>query len=454
MSRAGLVISPAILAAATLTVLAGPPPSSAPASAGAIIFARPDRLKGAWYRLPEGTLAKAVVLRAFGRMWTEPAPVKNARANVPLPAVRVPTLFSVTAENDRAELGQIVAYPPARQPPWKGRLHVAGAPQWFVQWADAAGLEASVLAAPKLDDGLPEPGDEKAVLALGPDAAGRSMAEFLRLARRRGMGILVLQADWFGREHRPNKPLSVGPPQMHTGLGHHHSQDWAEPLEFVAHRLPWPGLCNRLAWIAGKDGPLVEEVFLPGARRRVVVSYVPWWQQLGRRDVADETLLGVLAAAAEPMDEAPTFKGGIELLHPRARQVKADERPVLAVAMTLQAKALPAAIEKRACVLDLRGPSPPAEALLAQIKKRQDHFSRECPLLVLGDDPVLGRWDWLKLDREKLVAKTPHVTWLAEDGLPPSKAGQLDLMQAMTRLGIPLWDDKQEKDHESERQDK
>jgi hypothetical protein len=441
----------AFLAAAALAPAAGPATTSAPASPGLVVFARSGGPKGLLYRLPEGASPKAVVLRAFGRTWIEPAAVADGQAEIRLPAVRVPTLFAVTAEGKQEELGQILAYPSAPQPPWKGRVCLAGAPSWLLQWTDAAGLDASTLAPGRLDEPAPaKAADEKALLVLGAVPAGKGMAGFLRLARRPGMGMLVLEADWFGPEDRPAQSVAVGPRQMGNALAAVHSQHWGGPLTFASRRRAWTGTCNRLAWIAGEDGPLVEELFLPGAARRVVLSYLPWWQQLGRRDVADATLLGVFSAVAEPMDKAPTFNCGIELLHPPAAQVKADERPVLAAALALQAKALPSAIEKRACVLDLRGPNPPPEALLAQIKKRQDDFSRECPLLVLGDDPVLGQWDWLKLDREKMVARTPHVTWLAEDDLPPSKAAQLELMQAMTRLGIPLWDDKQEKDHETD----
>ena len=78
---------------------------------------------------------------------------------------------------------------------------------------------------------------------------------------------------------------------------------------------------------------------------------------------------------------------------------------------------------------------------------------RECDiyLLILGDDPVLAKWQWLKLDREKRQSQTKGVIWLADDELPPSSRSRIRLMQAFTQCGVPLRDDKPEKSDETKK---
>ena len=58
-------------------------------------------------------------------------------------------------------------------------------------------------------------------------------------------------------------------------------------------------------------------------------------------------------------------------------------------------------------------------------------------LLLLGDDPILDQWKWLKLDREKKTIGRPVVVWLQDDQ-PWKKTYEIPLMLKLTELGVPL----------------
>ena len=140
----------------------------------------------------------------------------------------------------------------------------------------------------------------------------KSWADMAKLAGMKNVTVIVLDADWFGDSAGP---VDVSPAQMRDWLADIARQRWPAPLKFSSHRRPWPGIVNRWAWIADDAGlPLVEQVqrfFAPeGASpfdkfgnpnfyRQVILSYLPWEQQLGRCEVADATFLTMLAASAK-----------------------------------------------------------------------------------------------------------------------------------------------------------
>jgi len=421
--------------------------------------------------LPSMTLA----LRAYGRVWTT-ADARNQGdrntfvATFDVPAVRVPVVFSVTHEHlEKPELAQVVAYPD-RDVPWneekdeqgkpakKITLYAAGAPEWFNQWSAAVGLPVQDVAPANLPAAklAPATDDDRSLLILGPDAVGRDLFDIVKVVRK--INILVLDGEWFGRVAGP---VSVAPAQMLGGLAKIATQRWPQPLEFSSHRSPWPGIANRRMWIGASEGlPWAEQVCPagPDARDQVerqpprclVFSYLPWAEQLGRREAADATLLGLLAAAARarwlsvvgygrtlvqvwPPELVGKRPGPI----PGQKVLPSPDRPVLSAVV------LPSAYEilvtdagpAHTTIVDLRGKTPAGPGMRDFVERSGGFHHR---VLILGDDRVLDTWTWLKLDRAKKTVGRQGVVWLSDDELPPSKESRVRLMLKLTEFGVPL----------------
>ena len=416
-------------------------------------------------------LVKRVALSAFGRTWTEATLSFDSgpkqrfpyhyQFETTVPAVRVPTVFSVIpTDAPPFELCQIVAYPD-QDVVWDKKivLMAAGPPEWewFRQWAAAIGLPVTWLPDDaKVPADLPRPSeDQQALLILGRSRTGKDLSGVARLVENTRINVLVLEADWLGDAAGP---VEVGGGQMRGDLlAVTGKQSWRGPLQFRFCRRPCGAVMNRWAWILGKDGlPLVEAVAVAGtplaAMRPVVLSYVPWAEQLGRNESADATLLAILSAAAKA--EPPKIAGHpVEFIYPKKTELNAKDRPVLSAVRSVE----PVPREDRKpdynppiySILDLRGKDEirHPDGDLSEICRNSIGARQAiCKLLILGDDPMLDEWEWLKLDRAKKQIGAAGVQWLPDDELPPSKESQIRLMLTLTELGVPLGTPEQEEE--------
>ena len=398
-------------------------------------------------------------LLAFGRAWAEATAIRKQglvpEADFKVPSVRVPTVFTIAHPDwPNRIMGELVAYPD-RDIEWnKGVvLRSCGAPGWFDQWAAAAGLPVKPVRLADLPDvaagGVRADGNS--LLIVGEAAAGNDLRDAVKIAKDKGLNVLVLDANWFGEA---GKAVSVTPSQMLGGLSEIARQHWAQPLKFASRRRPWGGIVNRWALIADGNGlPLVEAISAVSAAGRawtyakegqpdtsqpVALNCLPWQEQLGRREQADEMMLAVLrASAGQPKWLLPDVSPTVLWLEDGPPD--ANERPVLA--------SLPlhygdrADNERRVLILDLRGRRKLVEGFRDQQSALEDQFDNSrgrMTLLILGDDKMLDEWKWLKLDRVKKTIHRPEVVWLSDDELPPSKENQVRLMLKLTELGVPI----------------
>lgn len=430
-------------------------------------FARSGREIAIEQPLTFNRLIKAGVLRAFDRTWTEPFAVGGSgmvlKMKVTVPEVRVPTVFSVTwPEPPYIPFAELVAYP-ERSVDWdkKITLYSCGTPAWFDQWAQAVGLPVKHVAQRELPSAKLAPDEEggKSLLILG--------TEDKNLFTNKKTNVLVLEAGWFGDAAGP---VSVAPSQMLGGLSEIATQNWAKPLAFSSCRKPWSGIANRWAWIVDDAGlPLVEEIrvftwderqlFPPASKEdvptldgkpeadaiaRLVASYMPWQQQLGRHENADAVLLTLMQAIAgaspRELDWSP-----VEIAHPPGDQITKEQRPVLWAMRTgrlwaSRPHAKPEYVGPINVIVDLRGAKPVIGDRLHGGAKQlaPDNRQPSTRAIILGDDGILDEWGWLKLDRKKKHIGRAGVQWLPADELPPSKDNQIRLMLKLTELGVPL----------------
>ena len=432
-----------------LTLLAAAP--VAPGNELPVTFARCGMAVPVRLQRTEDQPAGTVVLRVYGSVCGEPAPVDDSVAELKIPEVRVPVVFRVTPENNRKrEVAEVVAYPD-RSMPWDKEtvLLSAGTPAWFDQWAAAVGLPVEkVTISGMLKSGRPRKlRAKRALLVVGCEAAGKELADFLEIVRRCRINVLILKSDWFGRLKTFPEPFRLEPHQAAGRLAELQTQRWPRPPIFGRHSLPFGGVLNRQAWIAGKQYPLLEEI-RPQVRDvdslRIVLSYLPWHRQLGRCEVADELFARLLAASGQAVEDRKPLCSRLHLLYPDADTVEKSERPVLAAALA-QPRTKPAtgishsgfsADNPAAYVLDLRGNVEPPRQLAKTLEAIESRIDAETPLLILGDDSLTDRWTWLKA-RRKGKHRQGVARW-SDDTLPPSPAMQLRLMQFLTRYHIPL----------------
>ncbi len=282
------------------------------------------------------------------------------RSRVGSATVRVPVVFRLCPSRDsKIVFSELVVYPDQPKP-WDKEtpLVAAGVPDWFDTWSQTVGLPLHKVEDPALLDAgnwrMPE---KPGLLLLGRKAAGGGPAAICRFAAEHKINVLVLEADWFGVEKTagapgtPGRETALSPKQLTGPLADWQDQRWPLPPTFRRTALPWFAVANRQAWIAsdeyplpaGQDSnpsqnayPLVEEIRSPqtGAQAwQVVLSYLPWQDQLGRCEVADGLFLRLLAATAKGAKDRRPLDGGWRLLYPAASEIKAGERPVLAAAL-------------------------------------------------------------------------------------------------------------------------
>ena len=464
-----MITSTSILAA--LLSLAGAADRGA---AAPITFARGGRTIQAAVAGPVDT----VVLAAFGREWTKPAAVRDGLAKIAVPQVRVPTVFGIVSPNrPRQVLGGLIAYPD-RGIGWDRsiRVYAADAPAWFRQWAQAVGLaveHTSPQDIRKIPTELPR-GIKQRLLVLGRPGAGESIASLSRLGRTQKLNLLVLEAQWLGAA-QAHSPLAVAPRGMGGPLAGLRKQKWPRPPRFDRSVGSFPGICNRWSWIRAAGRPLAEEVALARRpRRRVVLSYLPWQRQLGQTEMADVLFVELLRAAAGLVKapgllDRPIRVVNLELADPSAAKAdpslrgkralaRAKLRPVLAAALFARSaktadpdeEAVGGDARGPVFVLDLRGTDPQPRDIGGTLARLSRDTTRNAPLLILGEDPILDGWKWLKLDRKKRTVGSSHVVWLSDDVLPANGVAKSRLMTELTRMGISIWHAGLETNHENQ----
>ena len=405
-----------------------------------------------------------VLLSAYGRSWGEAMTVEDGRVQLVAPSVRSPIVFRlVSAGDERAVVGELVVYPEGwfpwekdeRLPQVKKTQFVAvSAPAWFESWAEAVGLAVEGMpGAESLARRHWRTPEKPSLLILGRKAAGDGPSEVARLAALYRSNVLVLEADWFGKPAPAIEGIEIRPKHVRGALADLRSQNWALPASFRCSAEPWPGMVNRLSWIDGGEYPAVEEIRTSrkgSESQRIVLSYLPWQDQLGRCEVADELLLRVLTETAQGAKDVERWDGRWCLLFPSVEKIDKDRRPVLAAALkSVEAKYGPrpgTSSRAKQCgirgyVLDLRASTAPPENLLYELDAEraiEPRIKESVPLLILGDSPVLDSWRWLKLDRKKSKSLRPGVIWWPDKALTPSLSGELRLMGMLTEWDIFL----------------
>jgi hypothetical protein len=414
----------------------------------------------------------AVLLSAYGRSWGEAARMEGGRVQLVAPSVRSPVVFRLVFVGAKgAVVGELVVYPEGwvswdkdeRLPQVKETQFVAvNAPAWFESWADAVGLAVEEMpGAESLASRHWRTPEKPSLLILGRKAAGAGPTDTAKLAALYRSNVLVLEADWFGKPVPDIEAIEIHPKHARAALADLQSQNWALPASFRGSAEPWPDILNRRSWIDGGEYPAVEEI-RTGEKRseslRIVLSYLPWQDQLGRCEVADELLLRVLSETAQGVKEVERWDGRWCLLYPAVEKIKKDRCPVLAAALkSVEEKsdtstATPAGARRcgvRGYVLDLRGSTAP-ENLLDELdveRAVEPRIRESVPLLILGDSPLLDSWRWLKRDRQKSQSLRPGVIWWPDSTLPPSLSGELRLMGLLTEWDVFLGEHPGEKDN-------
>lgn len=331
-----------------------------------------------------------------------------------LPSVRAPLVLKGYDSSGR-EVTELVVYPQeykvwGRDEVRPIRVRGQDAPVWFVQWADATGRVETTGAR----------GTQPLVLVLGKDAAGGGPRCVLAVMERyRADAALVLEANWYGPSEPEPYSLRLdalsGPFSEEVEL-----LGDLSPLQFSTRRQPAMALVNRRPCLGVKgELPLVEELVLDGSRR-VLVSYLPWQQRLGRSEQADIVFSAIIERlvrlASEPHQPLPD--AGLKVVWPRPTDVVESERPILYALLQSRQP-----VARTLYVADLRGEPIPV-AKRSELLRALEHR----PLLVLGTDPMLTGKDALE----------PNVFWIQDDRLPPDEVGRYRLMVELTRLGVRL----------------
>jgi hypothetical protein len=440
-----------------------------------VVFARSGQKTilrlASYHNLPGGS----TTLRAYGQIWGEAATVENGIAHFVAPTVRVPTVFRVVpVSNNKIALAELVVYPEGWIP-WdtdkqlskykETQFVAAGAPDWLNRWFSAVGFPIEKLPGREsLERGNWRMLEKPALLILGRETAGRGPAAVGRLAIDHRANVLVIEADWLDKSKTVAANVVVAPKHARGQLADLQSQQWPSPPCFGRQAVPWPVVWNRLVWLDGAEYPLVEEVYSrqKGAEAlRIAFNYLPWQEQLGRCEMADELFLRILATTAKGANHRAVLNRRWCLLYPAMEKIKVEERPVLFAALESAAAKVGsdgaivlAAESPEICgyVLDLRGGSPLPDDLFADsgmVKNIATRINAHTPLLILGDNRQLDNWEWLELDREHRKSPRPGVCWIPDNSLPPSLEAQLRVMEVLTQWGVFLGDTSREKSYEN-----
>jgi hypothetical protein len=404
-----------------------------------------------------------VMLTLHGQRYGDPVAANSGTAELVAPKVRVPLVFRPAFLQDAARVipGELVVYPD-QWFPWetdkqlaqyrKTQFAAAGIPDWLDAWLAAVRFPIEKLSGPKsIDRGTWRMLEKPALLVLGRKAAGRGPADVGRLAIEHRANVLVIEADWLDEAKASLAVTAVAPKRAGGALADLRAQQWPAPPVFRCQTAPWPVVYNRRAWLDGPVYPLVEEVYSrqEGAESmRIVFNYLPWPEQLGRCEMADELLLRILAETAKGANTRPPLDRRWCLLYPTIEAIKAEERPVLAAA--LRSATTWNSREIRGYVLDFRGESRPPEDLFGDsgvLKKIEARIGKHTPLLILGDNPHLDTWKWLALDRQRQKSPRPGVGWRPNRELPASLESQLRVMETFTQWNILLGDASRETNH-------
>jgi hypothetical protein len=375
-----------------------------------------------------------------------------------LPSVRAPLVLKGYDRSGR-EVTELVVYPQeykvwGREGVRPIRVRCQDAPAWFEQWADATGRVETTGAR----------GTQPLVLVLGKDAAGGGPRCVLAVMERHradvgaGAGSGLVRSGRNRNRTRCELDALSGPFSEELELLGDRS-----PLRFSTRHQPALALVNRRPCLGVKgELPLVEELVMDGSRR-VLVSYLPWQQRLGRSEQADilfsaiiERLVHVASEPQEPLPDA-----GLNLVWPRPADVVESERPILYALLEREQP-----VARTLHVADLRGEPIPV-AKRSELIRALEHR----PLLVLGTDPMLtAKGSGVLLGQgcalgvawwpngangvgSRFRATTNHmgsgcpkttpdpfpdVFWIEDDRLPPDEGGRYRLMVELTRLGVRL----------------
>ena len=419
-----------------------------------IVFARSGQKVTLSVEDDDGKTIETIVLWTFGQRWGEPIEARSGAVEMVAPTVRVPVVFRLTAtHNSKIDLGELVVYPDRPPVHWDkdAQLVTAGTPDWFDTWSEAVGLPIAKF------KGLESLGvrnwrmrEKPALLVIGGKATQNDLAAIFRLAAEYQINVLALKTDWFAGNENSNRKIVISPKHALGPLADLRGQTWSLPPAFHQRVLC---ISNRQTWIAGPEHPLVEEIRSQqkgSESLRTVFSYLPWQQQLGRTEMADELFLRLVTETAKGAKDRLPLSGRWSLLYPPAKDIKTNDRPVLVAAMKSIVENVGNEAESpaiRAYVLDLRGrPSLPLDFFdgAGAIKTIKAQIGTHSPLLILGDNLILDTWKWLELDRRHHRSLRPGVFWWPDSSLPPSIDSQLRLMQLFTEWNISLEDNSQE----------
>jgi hypothetical protein len=325
-----------------------------------------------------------------------------------MPSVRAPLVLTGFDDSGR-DVAEFVVYPHEVKPSVEPiSVKYAGTPIWFEQWADVTS-RAETSKDPK---GAPT------LLVVGAGEAGDHPRSILALVERYDVKtVLVLGACWYG--HPTTDPFRLT--TLHSPWGEKATLLGGESgVVFPNRRRPTPALVNRTPCLAVKgDAPILEELLL-SEKAHVLVSYLPWQAQLGRREEVDALFYSTLQHAArlgsEPFESYPD--AGVTLQWPRSRDVLETERPVVHALLKRRYRSVSAVH-----LVDLRG-APIQAAKRTQLRAALRHR----PLIILGTDPMLAAADY----------RQPAVRWIADDTLPPDEDAQRRLMENLTEAGVLL----------------
>lgn len=309
----------------------------------------------------------SITLWAFGQQWGKSIEIKNGAVEVIAPDVRVPIVFRVMPDGGKDILIEFVVYPDARIIWDKDTQLIAIAvPEWFRSWSEAVGLPVQNFKELELlGNGTWRHTGKQALLILGDQAVQKDLADMFRLADQYKSNVLVLESDWWKRNESSTTDFILSSKSCMGPLADLEEAKWGVSPRFHQKSL---SLLNRQSWIAGPEHPFVEEIrdLKPGIEvLRTVFNYLPWQEQLGRSEAADQLFLRLLSETAKGAPGRLPLYGRWHLVYPTVEDIESNQHPVLAAALTSQISEIDDGLNPReiqAYVLDIRGKAmPPAD---------------------------------------------------------------------------------------------